>query len=71
MDSGVILTNGQPESVLVTPEPLLPLGMGSTSMAPSNEQVVLECRQWLSFHRLWGQLPAEVLQAIAQSLEGV
>ncbi len=70
MDSRVILTNGlQSESVLVTPEPLLPLGMGSPSVAPSNEEVVLECRQWLSCHRLWGQLPAEVLQAIAQSLQ--
>ncbi len=70
MDSGVILTNSlQTESVLVTPEPLLPLGADSTSMAPSNEQVVLECSQWLSFHRLWGQLPAQILTAIAESLQ--
>jgi transcriptional regulator with AAA-type ATPase domain/NAD-dependent dihydropyrimidine dehydrogenase PreA subunit len=37
--------------------------------APSQEQVVLECSQWLSFHRLWGELPAQILTAIAESLQ--
>jgi transcriptional regulator with AAA-type ATPase domain len=68
MDSGVILTDGsQPESVLVVPGQPLPLGTGSTSIATANEQFVLKCSSWLSFHRVWGQLPADVLTAIAQS----
>ena len=37
--------------------------------ASSQEQVVLECSQWLSFHRLWGELPAQILTAIAESLQ--
>ncbi|HEY9660679.1 MAG TPA: cyclic nucleotide-binding domain-containing protein, partial [Allocoleopsis sp.] len=30
-------------------------------------QPFAECSQWLSAHRVWGQLPAEVLQVIAHS----
>ncbi|MGA7931938.1 MAG: cyclic nucleotide-binding domain-containing protein, partial [Kovacikia sp.] len=70
MDSGVILTNGlQTESVVVIPEPLLPLGADSTHGVTSNQQSVLDCSQWLGFHRVWGQLPEKVLTAIAQSLQ--
>jgi len=37
------------------------------SLAVDN-RVIEEWRNWLSFHRLWGQLPVDVLTAIAQSL---
>lgn len=33
------------------------------------EDAILECSNWLSFHRLWGQLSAEALQDLAQSLQ--
>ncbi|MBW4468344.1 MAG: cyclic nucleotide-binding domain-containing protein [Pegethrix bostrychoides GSE-TBD4-15B] len=35
----------------------------------SDDKAIEDCLNWLSFHRLWGQLPAAVLQAIAQSLQ--
>lgn len=39
-----------------------------TGKAQSAKEVA-NCQTWLSFHRLWGQLPDEVLQALAQSLQ--
>jgi CRP-like cAMP-binding protein len=36
--------------------------------AQSAEEIA-DCQTWLSFHRLWGQLPAEALAAIAQALQ--
>ncbi|MBW4590965.1 MAG: sigma 54-interacting transcriptional regulator, partial [Aetokthonos hydrillicola CCALA 1050] len=30
-------------------------------------KVVEDCRNWLSYHRVWGKLPAEALQALTQS----
>ncbi|QKQ75335.1 hypothetical protein FBB35_20365 [Nostoc sp. TCL240-02] len=32
-----------------------------------NDKVVEDCQNWLSFHPVWGELPVEALQAIAQS----
>ncbi len=52
----------------VTDQPL-PLNVDTVSVVTTDDKTVEECRNWLSFHRLWGQLPAEVLQAIAQSLQ--
>ncbi len=42
----------------------LPLIAGNVQSAEEIEN----CQTWLSFHRLWGQLPAEALGAIAQAL---
>ncbi|MBI4781684.1 MAG: cyclic nucleotide-binding domain-containing protein [Oscillatoriophycideae cyanobacterium NC_groundwater_1537_Pr4_S-0.65um_50_18] len=38
------------------------------SVVMADDKAVEDCRHWLSSHRLLGQLPAEALQAIAQSL---
>ncbi len=57
----------QSESVLVNPEQSLPLGNALTTIVALNEHSVLECNNWLSSHRLWGQLPGQILTAIAQS----
>ncbi|NEO26719.1 MAG: hypothetical protein F6K03_07430 [Kamptonema sp. SIO4C4] len=45
----------------------------STPLTPSNSSVsdaseITSRCDWLSFHRLWGQLGDEVLEAIATSL---
>ncbi|MBE9109214.1 cyclic nucleotide-binding domain-containing protein [Nodosilinea sp. LEGE 07298] len=42
----------------------LPLIAGKVQSA----EEIADCQTWLSFHRLWGQLPAEALAAIAQAL---
>jgi CRP-like cAMP-binding protein len=36
---------------------------------PLEEREILECGQWLGFHRVWGRLPEETLQAIARSCQ--
>ncbi len=48
---------------------LLPLQPVMNGEFRSDEQAVLECADWLSFHRVWGQLTQEVINAIAQSLQ--
>ncbi|PAX52086.1 sigma 54-interacting transcriptional regulator [Brunnivagina elsteri] len=50
---------------------LLPLQPVINGELQSNEQAVLECADWLSFHRVWGQLRQEVINAIAQSLQTI
>ncbi|WP_017301603.1 cyclic nucleotide-binding domain-containing protein [Nodosilinea nodulosa] len=42
--------------------------MSTVGIVTLDEDAILECSNWLSFHRIWGQLPAEALQALAQSL---
>ncbi len=46
----------------------LPLMPAVASPETNPNQGIDESRDWLSFHRVWGQLPEEVLRAIAQSL---
>ncbi|WP_335038740.1 hypothetical protein [Nostoc sp.] len=38
-----------------------------TDDVTADDKVVEDCQNWLSFHQVWGQLPVEALQAIAQS----
>ncbi len=45
----------------------LPFDADLTSPEAVDEKTVEDCRNWLSFHRVWGQLPVAVLQAIAES----
>lgn len=71
MDSGITPT----ASVQTTPIPPVPqpsprLAEGANNGMAGN-QAIAACQTWLSFHRLWGQLPADVLHAIAQSLHCV
>ena len=49
------------------PDDRLPLMTEAAQTAASPEEIA-DCQAWLSFHRLWGQLPAEALAAIAQAL---
>jgi transcriptional regulator with AAA-type ATPase domain len=56
----------QPEPVS-SDEPLPLIADLIVGNAQSAEEIV-DCQTWLSFHRLWGQLPAEALAAIAQAL---
>lgn len=53
--------------LIITDQPL-PLGAEVDRAAQATDQTVAECRNWLSFHRFWGQLSAAALQAIAQSM---
>lgn len=55
------------ESGVVVPGQPLPLDVDSAMMIPLDEQSVLDCSRWLSFHRIWGQLSGDILQAICQS----
>lgn len=48
---------------------LLPLQPTINGESKRDEQTVLECPDWLSFHRVWGQLNQEVINAIAQCLQ--
>jgi polyferredoxin/CRP-like cAMP-binding protein len=41
----------------------------SIALNDKSDQEIETCQIWLSFHRLWGQLPAEALAAIAQALQ--
>ena len=50
------------------PQPL-PLGSDICEANAPDQQVILECLNWLSFHRIWGVLGDDILQAIAQSLQ--
>lgn len=45
----------------------LPLGADIASAVMADDNFVTECTHWLRFHRLWGQLSPEILQAIAES----
>jgi signal-transduction protein with cAMP-binding, CBS, and nucleotidyltransferase domain len=47
------------------PLPLIPDG----TRVVVSEQEIEACQNWLSFHRLWGQLSGAALRAIAQSLQ--
>ncbi|MGK7921689.1 MAG: cyclic nucleotide-binding domain-containing protein, partial [Trichodesmium sp.] len=51
----------------VSREPLQP--PSGISRENQDEKVVLECCDWLSFHRIWGKLKDETLQAIAQCFQ--
>ncbi|HEY9615323.1 MAG TPA: sigma 54-interacting transcriptional regulator [Microcoleaceae cyanobacterium] len=53
--------------MVVSDQPL-PLTTDVVGAVPTADLVVEECRTWLGFHRVWGQLPAPALHAIAQSL---
>jgi transcriptional regulator with AAA-type ATPase domain len=58
-------------SVLATSSPCtphLPLGNDLGEQEIPEHHEILECWNWLSFHRNWGQLADESLQAIAASL---
>jgi len=44
----------------------LPLGAAVASAVQTTDQTVAECCDWLSFHRVWGQLPTAARQAIAR-----
>ncbi|MBL1179233.1 hypothetical protein [Pantanalinema sp. GBBB05] len=46
----------------------LPLMVDVTGAIPVADKMIEECKTWLSFHRVWGQLPTTALQAIAQSI---
>jgi polyferredoxin/CRP-like cAMP-binding protein len=48
-------------------QPLQP--SSGISRENQDEQVVLECCDWLSFHRIWGKLKDETLKAIAQCFQ--
>lgn len=48
------------------PEPPVTPSMDAIALDAS---AILECEQWLSFHRIWGRLPDATLGAIAQSLQ--
>lgn len=46
----------------------LPLQVDRFNVVPVSDRLIAECQHWLSQHQEWGKLPAEILQAIAQSL---
>jgi transcriptional regulator with AAA-type ATPase domain/NAD-dependent dihydropyrimidine dehydrogenase PreA subunit len=48
---------------------ILPLQPPIDGELKIDEQAVLECVDWLSFHRIWGQLSQEVINAIAKRLQ--
>jgi hypothetical protein len=62
-------TSVQTYSSLTATDRPLPWSTDIANTAAADDKAVEDCRNWLSFHRIWGQLPAEVLQAIAQSLQ--
>ncbi|MFB2838146.1 cyclic nucleotide-binding domain-containing protein [Floridanema evergladense] len=51
----------------ICPEPLQP--SSPISQENQNQELVKECSDWLSFHRIWGKLKDETLQAIAQCFQ--
>lgn len=66
-DETASTTTLQVQSLIPVSEYPLPLGINDEKDVTSNEQFVEKCRDWLSFHRVWGQLPPLALVAIAQS----
>ncbi|CAN1212560.1 4Fe-4S binding protein [Tumidithrix helvetica PCC 7403] len=69
MDSTVTFATIESQAgttVLEQPLPAIAEGMNDV---PTDGAVVDVCRDWLSSHRFLGQLPTEVLQAIAQSFQ--
>lgn len=69
MNSETVFTGPvQAQPIQVVLHQPLPLGAEVTSAMAANDQTVAAALDWFSFHRVWGQLPVEVLQAIAQSL---
>ncbi|NEQ43010.1 MAG: cyclic nucleotide-binding domain-containing protein [Leptolyngbya sp. SIOISBB] len=46
-----------------------PLGHNLSGLTPASAETLAERINWLSFHRIWGQLGAASLQAIAQALQ--
>ncbi|MGE5655183.1 MAG: cyclic nucleotide-binding domain-containing protein [Actinomycetota bacterium] len=61
--TGSILT----QLMLEVSEQPLPLENHQISAATEDDQTLADHIHWLSFHRVWGQLPAPALTAIAQS----
>ena len=56
----------EPTTDVVQGLPLSPDGHGTGNQ---DKQAILECSNWLSFHRVWGELHDQTLQEIAQSLQ--
>jgi len=44
----------------------LPLGTGIEGLSNPDELAITDSGNWLKEHRLWGELPEQVLQDIAQ-----
>lgn len=57
----------QPPTELTLPNLPLPLMPNVCLAVVGDGKAVEDCLNWLSLHRVWGQLPTEVLQAIAFS----
>lgn len=55
-------------STLTASDQPLPLMSDVAGARPVADNMVEECKTWLSLHRVWGQLPTTALQAIAQSI---
>lgn len=69
MNSGTTSTASvQTYSRLTATDQPLPWSIDIANTVAADDKAVEDCRNWLSFHRLWGQLPAQILTAIAQSL---
>ncbi|MGG6293768.1 cyclic nucleotide-binding domain-containing protein [Leptolyngbya sp. AN02str] len=61
-------TSTQTSPLLTATDHPLPLSADVANADPPNDKTVEDCRSWFMLHRVWGQLSAEALQAIAQSL---
>ncbi len=57
------------QTPLLVPEQPLPFSLNDWKDINADKQGTAECSDWLGFHRVWGQLSAEALQAIAHSLQ--
>ncbi len=57
------------QTPLPVPEQPLPFSLNDWKDIKADKQGTAECSDWLGFHRVWGQLSAEALQAIAHSLQ--
>lgn len=66
MNSGTPSRSLHTQPILVIPEQPLPL-VSDIAHLVSDQPVIAEYSSWLSFHRFWGQLSEDVLQAIARS----
>ncbi|HEY9623496.1 MAG TPA: cyclic nucleotide-binding domain-containing protein, partial [Crinalium sp.] len=68
MNSGTIVTPPPHPLAEPVPDQPLPLLTDALSAIADSDRLLSDCRQWLSAHPVWGQLPTDALQAIAQSL---
>ncbi len=60
-------TNAPTSDLAILSNQPLPLGTDKVVDSNNDRQTIQETTDWLSFHHLWGQLPRNVLQAIAES----